>query len=38
MSVELRPLGVKCNIRCSYCYQDPQREAGISPIATTCGR
>lgn len=26
--VELRPLGVKCNIACKYCYQNPQREAG----------
>ena len=28
MSVELRPLGVLCNIQCGYCYQDPQRDAG----------
>lgn len=28
MSVELRPLGVKCNIACDYCYQQPQRDAG----------
>jgi len=28
MSVELRPLGVKCNIHCLYCYQNPQRDAG----------
>lgn len=28
MGVELRPLGVKCNIQCQYCYQDPQRDAG----------
>src|SRR5262249_53098560 len=21
-------LGVKCNIQCQYCYQDPQRDAG----------
>lgn len=27
MSVELRPLGVMCNIACSYCYQQPQRDA-----------
>ena len=27
MTFELRPLGVKCNIRCSYCYQEPIREA-----------
>ena len=28
MSVELRPLGVTCNIACQYCYQHPQRDAG----------
>lgn len=28
MTVELRPLGVACNIACSYCYQNPQRDAG----------
>ena len=28
MAVELRPLGVKCNIQCQYCYQNPQRDAG----------
>jgi uncharacterized protein len=28
VTVEIRPLGVKCNIRCQYCYQDPQRDAG----------
>ena len=28
MTVELRPLGVSCNIACQYCYQNPQREAG----------
>src|SRR5262245_34770509 len=28
MSVEARPLGVKCNLSCEYCYQEPQREAG----------
>jgi uncharacterized protein len=28
MSVELRPLGVICNIQCVYCYQHPQRDAG----------
>ena len=26
MSVELRPLGVTCNIACQYCYQHPQRD------------
>ena len=28
MSVELRPLGVRCNIQCQYCYQNPQRDTG----------
>jgi len=28
MSVEVRPLGVQCNIACQYCYQNPQRDAG----------
>ncbi len=28
MSVELRPLGVRCNLGCAYCYQNPQRDAG----------
>ncbi len=28
MSLELRPLGVACNLSCHYCYQNPQREAG----------
>jgi radical SAM protein with 4Fe4S-binding SPASM domain len=28
VSVELRPLGVNCNIACQYCYQNPQRDAG----------
>ena len=28
MSVELRPLGVLCNLQCQYCYQHPQRDAG----------
>lgn len=27
MSVELRPLGVKCNIACQYCYQNMHRDA-----------
>jgi uncharacterized protein len=31
MSVELRPLGVRCNIACDYCYQNPQRDAGNLP-------
>jgi uncharacterized protein len=28
VSIELRPLGVHCNIQCQYCYQEPQRDAG----------
>jgi uncharacterized protein len=28
VGVELRPLGVLCNIQCQYCYQNPQRDAG----------
>jgi uncharacterized protein len=31
MTVELRPLGVLCNLACDYCYQNPQREAGNIP-------
>jgi uncharacterized protein len=27
MSIELRPLGVGCNLACHYCYQQPIREA-----------
>lgn len=28
MTIELRPLGVACNLQCLYCYQHPQRDAG----------
>lgn len=28
MGVELRPFGVVCNLACTYCYQNPLREAG----------
>ena len=28
MGIELRPLGVACNLACNYCYQNPQRDAG----------
>jgi len=28
MTVEVRPLGAKCNIQCKYCYQHPIRDAG----------
>jgi uncharacterized protein len=30
MSIELRPLGVTCNIACQYCYQNPLRDAAAS--------
>ncbi len=28
MSVELRPLGVACNLACTYCYQNSERTSG----------
>lgn len=28
MTVEVRPLGIHCNLQCQYCYQNPQRDAG----------
>lgn len=28
MSIELNPVGVKCNLQCAYCYEDPMRAAG----------
>jgi uncharacterized protein len=28
MTIELRPMGVACNLSCTYCYQEPMREAG----------
>jgi uncharacterized protein len=28
VGVELKPLGVTCNIQCHYCYQNPLRDAG----------
>lgn len=28
MSIEIRPGGVTCNLKCAYCYQNPYREAG----------
>jgi radical SAM protein with 4Fe4S-binding SPASM domain len=31
VTVELRPLGVACNLQCQYCYQNPQRDAGNVP-------
>ena len=31
MTVEIRPLGVRCNLQCQYCYQHPQRNAANVP-------
>ncbi len=31
MSVEVRPLGVECNLACQYCYQNPERDLGVKP-------
>lgn len=28
MGIEVRPFGVRCNIGCLYCYQNPERDAG----------
>ena len=28
MSIEVTPLGVQCNLSCTYCYQNPIRDAG----------
>lgn len=28
MGIEVKPFGVKCNIQCQYCYQNPERDAG----------
>lgn len=28
MTVELNPVGIKCNLACSYCYETDMREAG----------
>jgi len=27
MTIEVRPMGVTCNIACAYCYQEPVRDA-----------
>lgn len=34
MSIEVLPLGYKCNIGCTYCYQDPVRHAGNATEGT----
>jgi radical SAM protein with 4Fe4S-binding SPASM domain len=28
LSIELNPVGVKCNLQCAYCYEEPMRDAG----------
>jgi uncharacterized protein len=28
MPVTIMPVGVRCNLQCGYCYEDPQRDAG----------
>src|SRR5262245_41911129 len=28
MTVEVTPLGIACNLSCTYCYQTPMRDAG----------
>lgn len=28
MPLTVMPLGVRCNLQCGYCYEDPQRDAG----------
>ena len=33
MTLEVRPLGVTCNLACTYCYQNPQRDAGNQRMA-----
>lgn len=33
MSIELQPLGVACNLKCTYCYQNPMRDAGNTRLA-----
>lgn len=38
MSIEVRPLGVKCNINCQYCYQNSQRDARNLPHGYDLGR
>jgi uncharacterized protein len=32
MGTEVKPFGVKCNIQCQYCYQNPIRDAGNVPL------
>lgn len=28
MTIELHPVGIRCNLACPYCYQNPMRDAG----------
>ena len=38
VSVELRPLGVSCNIGCRYCYQNPSAKRATFARSTTWRR
>ena len=33
MGIEIKPVGVACNLRCTYCYQNEQRARGESTTA-----
>jgi uncharacterized protein len=33
MGVEVMPFGIKCNIQCQYCYQNPMRDAETPPMS-----
>lgn len=32
MTVEVRPLGIRCNMQCLYCYQHSERDAANIPV------
>ncbi|MEM6989317.1 MAG: radical SAM protein [Myxococcota bacterium] len=33
MTIEVLPLGVQCNLRCQYCYQNQERDSGHTHLA-----
>lgn len=33
MSIEYLPVGIACNLKCTYCYQDPMRDSGAVTVA-----
>jgi uncharacterized protein len=35
MTMELKPLGNRCNLDCTYCYQEPMRKAGNVSVSKT---